>query len=128
MYNMTRFSGFTQNGNQIYDSAHPNIKFIPGMPKSLNDYIDGVNGIKSIVFDDLMTKCADSNLVAVFMQKRHHHNLTVVLILHILFVQGKIMRNINLNTQYIVLLNNPRNKGQFNILRCQLNHLMLVNY
>ena len=104
-----------------YEAAPNNIQFIPGMPTSLDDAIDNVSGPRAVVFDDMMSKCADSELVAeAFTQKRHHQDLTVVLILQNLFVQGKVMRNIHLNSQYMVLFNNPRDRGQFNCFARQI--------
>ena len=104
-----------------YATAPSNVTFIPGMPTSIDEHIDGVEGPKAVVFDDLMMKAADSEMLAeCFTQKRHHHNLSVVLILQNLFIQGRMMRNVQLNTQYMVLLNNPRDKSQIASLARQV--------
>ena len=104
-----------------YADAPPNVTFVPGMPASLDNYIDGVQGPKAVVFDDLMMKAADNEMIAeCFTQKRHHHNLSVILILQNLFVQGRMMRNVQLNTQYMVLLSNPRDKSQIATLARQV--------
>ena len=104
-----------------YADAPANVTFVPGMPASIDTYIDGVQGPKAVVFDDLMMKAADSEMLAeCFTQKRHHHNLSVVLILQNLFIQGRMMRSVQLNTQYMVLLNNPRDKSQIATLARQV--------
>ena len=74
-----------------------------------------------MVFDDMMMQCANSELIAqAFTQKRHHQNLSVILILQNLYCQGKGMRNVHLNTEYMVLFRNPRDKSQFGHLARQL--------
>jgi hypothetical protein len=70
---------------------------------------------KMIVLDDLMHECSSSNMVSeAFTRKRHHHNLSVIIVLQNLYSKGSAMRDIHLNAQYIVLFQNPRDKGQFN--------------
>jgi hypothetical protein len=66
------------------------------------------------VMDDLMEECSSNKSVAeAFTRKRHHHNLSVVLVLQNLFSRGSVMRDIHLNAQYVVLFQNPRDKSQF---------------
>ena len=91
-----------------------------GMPSSLDAYLE-LNGPKAMVFDDMMMQCANSELIAqAFTQKRHHQNLSVILILQNLNCQGKVMRNVHLNTEYVVIFRNPRDKSQFGHLARQL--------
>ena len=89
----------------------PGISFGSGMPSSLDAYLE-LNGPKAMVFDDMMMQA--------FTQKRHHQNLSVILILQNLYCQGKVMRNVHLNTEYVVLFRNPRDKSQFGHLARQL--------
>ena len=59
-------------------------------------------------------QCAKSELIAqAFTQKRHHQNLSVILIFQNLYCQGNVMRNVLLNIEYVVLFRNPRDKSQF---------------
>ena len=88
------------------------ISFVSGMPSSLDAYIE-LNGLKSIVFDDMIMQCANSELIAqAFTQKRHRQNLSVILILHNLYCQCII--------EYVVLFCNPRDRSQFGHLARQL--------
>ena len=80
-----------------------------------------ISGPKAMVFDDMMMQCANSELTAqAFTQKRHHQNLSVLLILQNVYCQGKVMRNVHLNTEYVVLFRNPRDKSHFGHFARQL--------
>ena len=97
------------------------VKFVSDMPTSLDAYLESTGGPKLVVFDDMMTQCANSEMIAqAFTQKRHHHNVSVVLILQNLYCQGRVMRNVHLNTEYVVLFRNPRDKSQFGHFARQL--------
>ena len=88
-----------------------------GMPSSLEAYLE-LNWPKALVFDDMMMQCANSELIAqAFTQKRHHQNLSV---LQNLYCQVKVIRNVHLNTEYVVLFRNPRDNSQFGHLARQL--------
>ena len=65
------------------------------------------------MFDDLMTeaKCDQIN-ADLFTKGSHHRNISVVYLTQNLFPQGKACRDIILNTQYMVLFNNPINRQQ----------------
>lgn len=73
-----------------------------------------------LVLDDQMTEAkgnADS-LANLFVKGSHHRNITVVLMLQNMFEKG--MRTASLNTQYMVLLKNPRDRSQIGKLADQL--------
>ena len=92
----------------------PSIEFVNGIPEFINDprYFD-VGKKNLIVFDDLMTeaKC-DQRIADLFTKGSHHRNLSVVYLTQNLFPQGKACRDIALNTQYLVLFNNPIDRQQ----------------
>ena len=91
-----------------------------GMPSSLEASIK-LSGPIAMVFDDMMMQCASSELIAqAFTQKRHHQDLNVILFFQSLYCQGKVVRNVPLNTEYVVLFRNPRDKSQFGHLTRQL--------
>ena len=87
----------------------PRIEFVNGISDHLNDqhYID-VSKRNILVFDDLMTeaKC-DQRIADLLTKGSHHRNISVVYLTQNLFPQGKACRDIILNTQYMVLFNNP---------------------
>ena len=92
----------------------PHIEFHNGIPADLGrpDFIDTTER-NMIVFDDLMTdaKC-DQRVADLFTKGRHHRNLSVAYLTQNLFPQGKACRDIALNTQYLVLFNNPIDRQQ----------------
>ena len=101
----------------LYDNIRkriPRIEFVNGIPDHLNDqhYID-VSKRNVLVFDDLMTeaKC-DQRIADLFTKGSHHRNISVVYLTQIFFPQGKACRDIILNTQYMVLFNNPIDRQQ----------------
>lgn len=83
-----------------------------------------------LVLDDQMTeaKCHADGLSNLFVKGSHHRNITIVLMLQNMFEKG--MRTASLNTQYMVLLKNPRDRSQIGKLADQLmpnNRRFLVN-
>ena len=86
-----------------------------------DSYFD-VNKRNLIVFDDQMTDASkDKRIVNLFTRGSHHRNLSVIYIVQNLFHQGKGSRSISLNSHYLVLFKNPRDKLQILTLAKQLN-------
>lgn len=85
-----------------------NVNFEEGLPPNLNSIRNAL-----IIIDDLMTELANDNrLSKLFTKGSHHRNLSVIFITQNLFHQGKEMRNVHLNSHYMVLYKNPRDKSQ----------------
>lgn len=83
-----------------------------------------------LVLDDQMTEAKGNadHLANLFVKGSHHRSITVVLMLQNMFEKG--MRTASLNTQYMVLLKNPRDRSQIGKLADQLapnNRRFLVN-
>ena len=95
-----------------YGDLSSNVNMIPGMPKSLDKYLDeDPGGSKAFLFDYLMTECVDNIMIAeAFSKKRHHRDVWVILLVHNLFCHGKAMRTVHLNTEYVVLFGIVRDK------------------
>lgn len=55
-----------------------------------------------------------------FTKYVHHRNLSCLYLVPNLFIQGKVSRTINLNTNYLVLFKNPRGKNQILLLARQM--------
>ena len=92
----------------------PQIEFVKGIPPDLEhgSYFD-VNKRNLIVFDDQMIDAGgDKRIVNLFTRGSHHRNLSVIYIVQNLFHQGKGSRSISLNSHYLVLFINPRDKLQ----------------
>jgi hypothetical protein len=74
-----------------------------------------------IIIDDLMVEAGNAQDVSdMFTKGSHHENMSVVLILQNLFHQSSKMRRISLNTQYVVLMKNPRDISQVRCFAQQL--------
>ena len=100
----------------------PTIEFVKEIPESLeNDSYLDVNIRNLIVIDDQMIEAGkDNRIVNLFTKGSHHRNLSVIYIVQNLFHQGKGNRSISLNSHYLVLVKNPRDKLQILTLAKQM--------
>lgn len=75
-----------------------------------------------VILDDQMQKLSGkSSLGELFTEGSHHCNLTVMFLIQNMFHQGKAMRDVSLNSQYMVVFKNPRDQGQIQSLALQMN-------
>jgi len=100
----------------------PNIEFVKGIPSDLEtDSFFDINKRKLMVIDDQMENAGgDKRIVNLFTRGSRHRNLRVIYIVQNLFHQGKNSRCISLNSHYLVLLKNPRDKLQILTLAKQM--------
>ena len=88
-------------------------------PELLDNIVSNDNNL--VILDDVMSEAAESKSVAqMFTQGCHLPNMSVIFLVQNLFFQGKQMRTISLNTHYIVLYKNPRDKSQCRTLAYQM--------
>ena len=115
-----RIAWFYAEDQPLYASLKKEVELVHGLPDNFDDYSNGSKpGL--IVLDDLMTQAhSDQRLTKLFCVGSHHRNLSVIFIVHNLFHQGKEMRNLSLNSHYIVLFKNPRDKLQISTLARQM--------
>ena len=98
----------------------PGIQFYSELDSGLLDRINPRER-NLVILDDVMAEAGESKSVAsMFTQGSHHRNMTVVFLVQNLFQQAKQMRNISLNTHYMVLYKNPRDQGQIRTLSYQM--------
>ena len=77
--------------------------------------------IVATILDDVIFQASDHpEVVNIFTQYRHHRNMSVMMLTQNVFHQGKYSRTISLNSHYLVLFKNPRDKLQVNILARQI--------
>jgi GTPase SAR1 family protein len=84
-----------------------NIKFID---KLTDEVIDSFQPNKRnlIIFDDQMHEITNNILISnLFTKKSHHRNITVMFLTQNLYPRSKYMRDISINSNYIVLMRNP---------------------
>ena len=73
------------------------------------------------MFDDQMIDASkDKRIVNLFTRSSHNRNLSVIYIVQNLFHQGKGSRSISLNSHYLVLFKNLRDKLQILTLAKQM--------
>jgi hypothetical protein len=102
-------SGSVQN-------RQPGIMYIEGLPSS-EMYESGAP--KLLILDDLMHESGES-VAKIFTKKSHHCNMSVILINQNLFPNNKYARDMALNSHYLALFKNPRDKAQINHLGRQV--------
>lgn len=74
-----------------------------------------------IILDDLMREASESDTVLdMFTKGSHHKNVSILLLTQNIFGKGKHARTISLNSHYIVLFKNPRDKSQISYLARQM--------
>ncbi len=91
---------------QLYDSFRPRTRNLLIMDDQM-----GNSQIKSD---------QGGSITKLFTQGSHHRNLTIIYIVQNVFNQSKEMRNVSLNSHYLVLFKNPRDKTQARILGQQM--------
>jgi hypothetical protein len=106
----------------LYDSmnVNPRITFVEGLPSDLYESIrpDKTN---LLILDDLMSELSDDKqLSKLFTKGSHHRNLSIIFLVQNLFPKGKESRTISLNTHYMILFKNPRDKLQISTLARQM--------
>jgi hypothetical protein len=93
----------------------PRITFHKGMP-NMDDF-SAESGAKLIILDDMMSEI-DNRVINLFTKYSHHKNISVFFITQNLFYKG--MRDVSLNSHYIVNFRNPRDRKQFTYLATQI--------
>ena len=100
----------------VYDQlkTNQNITFVEGVPEN-----DTLLNNSLVIIDDLMNE-ADDRITKLFTRESHHRRVSVIHIVQNLFSKNKEQRTINLNTHYIVLFKNPRDRSQITHLASQM--------
>lgn len=120
--NVTYFYGQFQNTFNEMEQDMPFIQFEQGLPDQ-DKIIELSNPDTHSLFiiDDLMSDVVNNKEIEnLFTKYSHHRNISVCYLTQNLYCQGKCARNINLNTQYMVLMRNPRDVNQIKLLSKQL--------
>ena len=74
-----------------------------------------------IILDDMMDDVVNSSeMMKVFTEASHHKNVSVIFMSQNIFHPGSRARTISLNTQYMVLFKNPRDRQQIKTLARQM--------
>lgn len=100
---------------QLYSERIPNcnVQYYKGLVSSNINSITKGPTPDVIVIDDLMSETAsDPKLASLFTRESHHENISVIFIIQNLYVQGRKIRDITLNAQYLVIMKTKRDLRQ----------------
>lgn len=117
--NFDRILFYYGEWQSAYEELGSNIIFKEGLPQP-SDYSHDNKQKKLIIVDDLMRESSNNVMSDLFTRGSHHQNISVIYITQNLFHQGKGQRDISLNTNYIVLFKNPRDRAQIHHLARQV--------
>jgi hypothetical protein len=93
-----------------------NFKYIEGIPEE-----EDVEGFDIIIIDDLMSELKNSKFVLdLFTKGSHHNHQSVILLTQNLYHKGPIVRDLNLNSHYLIIFKSPRDKMQIMTLAKQI--------
>lgn len=93
--------------------ANANIQHYKGLTSSNINSLSNGPPPDVIVIDDLMAETvSDPKLASMFTRESHHENISVIFIVQNLYVQGRKIRDIALNTHYLVIMKTKRDLRQ----------------
>ena len=111
------YSRWQDNFDQL-KSISPQIEFVQGLP-DIEEFNSQLNNL--LILDDLMKECGkDNSIYDIFTVDSHHKNISVFFLTQNLFPKEKNSRTISLNCNYIIILNNPRDRAQIYHLARQM--------
>lgn len=94
------------------------VKYTIGLP---NNFIKNVEPYSLVIIDDFMKELSNSNELTLIMTKVVHHvPITLIFITQNLFQKGNDMKTRRLNTNYLILFNNPHDKAQVDYIGRQM--------
>jgi len=96
------------------------IKFTEGIPDDENEIVSDVAIPHLVVFDDMLGEKDEEKIKLWFTRKGHHRNASVIYITQNMFQQSKASRTISLNSRYMILFRNERDKNQIKTLANQM--------
>ena len=107
----------------IYDELRllrSEIEFVKGLTE---EHYESLNPATTnlIILDNQMSQAGDSKVLSkLFTEGSHHRNLSIIYTVQNLFDKGKSHRTVSVNTQYMVLFKNPRDKSQIDAMGGQI--------
>ena len=99
-----------QPGFEELRQISPPVEFNQGLP-DIDNFSSTSNNL--LILDDLMREGGkDTSVYDIFTVDSHHKNISVFFLTQNLFPKEKNARTISLNCNYIIVLNNPRDRAQ----------------
>jgi hypothetical protein len=94
----------------------PNLVFVKGMPLDMEPYLERGN---LLIFDDLQAEINPA-LCELFTKHCHHRGTSCFLLMQNGLLKGRENRTISLNAHYMILMKNPRDSYQAQVLSRQI--------
>ncbi len=101
-------------------AAKPNVEDVKFHKGLIKDFENEHNIETLLIIDDLMSDAYNSQISELFTRGSHHRNFSIILVTQNAFYQSTHSRTISLNTKYMILFKNPRDKQQFSFLARQI--------
>lgn len=103
---------------KMFENLRPHVEFYEGLNEVFgSDHFFDPAVPTLLILDDLAQELAGNPRASkLFTQGIHHKNVSVVLIMQNLYTQGRAMRDIQLNAQYMVLFKMTRDINQIEML------------
>jgi hypothetical protein len=103
------------------------IEFVTDLDKVLDEDFFDPGKRNCLVLDDQMEEISSNAKASkLFTKFIHHKNISVFFLVQNLFRQGKSMRDITLNCQYIILFKSNRDVNQIKVLGNQIGEKNLI--
>ena len=117
-----------QHAYNVMQEKFEIMKFIEGIPDDENEIVSDVDIPHLVVFDDMLGEKDEDKIKLWFTRKGHHRNASVIYITQNMFQQSKSSRTISLNSKYMILFQNVRDKNQIKTLANQMQapHLIMA--
>jgi hypothetical protein len=114
MYCYTTF----QDGFNSINNIQPVVEFHQGLP-DLDQF--SINQNTLLILDDLMREVgSDPTTYKMFCIDSHHKSISILFMTQNLFPRERYSRTVSLNCNYIILMNNPRDRNQVKHLARQV--------
>lgn len=105
---------------QLMQELCHKVHFVEGLPDNFEDYFRKPCRTL-VILDDMMSSVGDSKQISdLYTRMAHHTNTSVLTILQNLYFKAKFARNIHLNSQYMIIFKNPRDKSQIKVFARQM--------
>ena len=93
-----------------------NFKYLEGVPDE-----EDVEGYDVIIIDDLMQEInSNKYILDLFTKGSHHNEQSVIILKQNLYHKGPIVRDLNLNSHYLIIFKSPRDTQQIMTLGRQV--------
>lgn len=93
------------------------VEYIVGIPE---DFQNSTGKPQLYILDDSMFESQNKAVAMLLTRGCHHQNISVIFITQNIFHQSKYARDISLNFSHLCIMNNPRDRSQFQFLARQL--------